>query len=86
VVAQPAYNSADDPVEILRLLPEEYHPQFLDEYDDAVDRARRPEGYRALQEMLRLWRLRSLAYSSRGYSDRLADARRGDSTEARPRV
>jgi len=74
----------DDPVEILRLLPEDYHAQFLDEYNDAVEDARRPEQFRALQELLRLWRLRAVAYSSPGYEDRLAAARHGDPADFVP--
>jgi hypothetical protein len=48
MTAQPVHDNPDDPVEILRLLPEEYHAQFLDDYNDAVEDARRPEGFRAL--------------------------------------
>lgn len=33
----------DDPVEILRALPAQFHEQFLAEYDAAVAGARRPE-------------------------------------------
>jgi hypothetical protein len=77
MTAQPVHDNPDDPVEILRLLPEEYHAQFLDDYNDAVEDARRPEGFGALQEMLRLWRLRAVAYSSPGYGERLAAARAG---------
>ena len=35
----------DDPVEILGILPEDYHPQFVAEYTTAVDSARRPEQF-----------------------------------------
>ena len=45
---------SDDPVEILGVLPEDYHAQFLAEYTAAVDGARRPEQFRRLQELLRL--------------------------------
>jgi hypothetical protein len=80
MTAQPIPEYLDDPVETLRILPNEYHIQFLTEYDHAVDRARRPEGFRALQELLRLWRLRAVAYSRPGYPERLAaaDGRSGD--------
>jgi Family of unknown function (DUF6247) len=55
--AQPAqeYNP-DDPVQILRELPEQYREQFLAEYRAAVEGAQRVEGYRALHGLLRLWR------------------------------
>ncbi|MGQ0464474.1 MAG: DUF6247 family protein [Sporichthyaceae bacterium] len=68
----------DDPAEILRVLPAEHHAYFLGEYREAVDRAHRPEEYRALTELLRLWRLRAVAYSDPGYAARLAAAKAGD--------
>jgi hypothetical protein len=77
-------DNPDDPVEILRILPEEYHAQFLADYEDAVRSARRPEQFRALQELLRLWRLRAVAYSSPGYGDRLAAAREGKPADFAP--
>ena len=67
----------DDPVGILAMLPEGYRAQFLAEYTAAVEGARRPEQFRQLQEMLRLWRLRAVAYSGPGYEDRLAAAPHG---------
>jgi len=74
----------DDPVEILRVLPGRFHGQFLAEYEAAVDGARRPEQYRRLHDLLRLWRLRAVAYSDPGYETRLAvvrDAARTGSPE-----
>lgn len=67
----------DDPVETLRVLPERFHDQFLTEYRAAVEQARRPEQYRQLNELLRLWRLRALAYSDPDYDDRLTAASHG---------
>ncbi len=64
----------DDPVEILTVLPEEYHSQFMAEYTAAVEGARRPEQFHRLQALLRLWRLRAVAYSSAGYQARLTSA------------
>jgi hypothetical protein len=61
----------DDPVEILRILPSQFHEQFLAEYDAAVTGARRPEHYHELHHLLRLWRLRAAAYSDPGYESRL---------------
>jgi hypothetical protein len=60
----------DDPVEILRVLPSRFHEQFLAEYDAVVTGARRPEHYRELHHLLRLWRLRAAAYSDPGYEAR----------------
>jgi hypothetical protein len=76
MTAQPVDDyDPDDPVEILRVLPGEFHEQFLAEYDAAVADARRPEHYRELHHLLRLWRLRAVAYSDPGYAGRLAAMR-----------
>lgn len=76
MTAQPADDyDPDDPVEILRVLPAQFHEHFLAEYDAAVAGARRPEQYRHLHHVLRLWRLRAAAYSDPGYEARLASAR-----------
>jgi hypothetical protein len=64
----------DDPVEILAVLPEGYQAQFLADYTAAVEGARRPEQFRQLRALLRLWRLRAVAYSGLGYEERLAGA------------
>jgi hypothetical protein len=74
----------DDPVEILAVLPEGYHAQFLAEDTAAVEGARRAEQFRQLQELLRLWRLRAVAYSSPGYEERLAAAGHGRAAGAAP--
>ncbi|MBC6460265.1 DUF6247 family protein [Actinomadura sp. HBU206391] len=66
----------DDPVEILRVLPEKYHEQFLTEYHEAAaEAARQVGGYRRLQQVLRLWRLSAVAYSDPGYEGRLEAVR-----------
>jgi hypothetical protein len=76
MTAQPVDDfDPDDPVEILRVLPGRFHGQFLAEYDAAVAVARRPEQYRELHRMLRLWRLRAAAYSDPGFEGRLAAVR-----------
>ena len=82
MTAHPVYDSdPDDPVEILHALPEEHHAQFRAEYAAALDEARRPEQFHQLQELLRLWRLRAVAYASPGYASRLADAREGHAAD-----
>jgi hypothetical protein len=68
----------DDPTEILRILPAEYHQQFQAEYQDAVREAHRPQQYRKLHQMLRLWRLRAAAYASPGYQAAKEGARTGN--------
>lgn len=77
--AQPLHEpDPDDPVEILRVLPAEYHELFQAEYYVAADRAaRKIDGYRRLHDLLRLWRLRAVAYSDPGYAERRAAARDG---------
>ncbi|HEX6446489.1 MAG TPA: DUF6247 family protein [Streptosporangiales bacterium] len=74
----------DDPAEILRTLPEPFHAQFRAEYAVAVEQARRPEQYRMLHDLLRLWRLRAAAYSDPGYPGRLAAAREGHTADDVP--
>ena len=74
--AQPVQErDPDDPVETLRALPERFREQFLNEYVAAAEAARRPEGYRALHDLLRLWRLTAAAYSEPGFEARLASVR-----------
>lgn len=81
MTAQPVHGeSADDPVEILRVLPREHHEQFRGEYAAAVEQARDPAGYRSLAQLLRVWQLRATAYDEPGYRDRLDAARSGDAT------
>jgi Family of unknown function (DUF6247) len=72
MTAQAAHEyDPDDPVEILRVMPGQYHEQFLAEYDAVVTAARRPDHYHELHPLLRLWRLRAAAYSDPGYESRL---------------
>lgn len=72
---------SDDPAEILRILPGQYHEQFRSEYVSAVEQARDPEGFRGLAELLRRWRLRAAAYSEPGYAERLAQAKAGETSD-----
>jgi hypothetical protein len=79
----------DDPVEILRVLPKEFHDQFRTEYHRAAaEAARQVEGYRTLHRLLRLWRLRAVAYSDPDYQAGRAAveeaARTGNYTEFVP--
>jgi Family of unknown function (DUF6247) len=67
---------ADDPVEILTVLPARYHEQFLAEYyRAAAGAARKVGGYRELHDLLRLWRLTAEAASDPGFDERLAAVR-----------
>jgi hypothetical protein len=76
----PAATHPDDPVEILAVLPARYHQQFLADYEAALTGARQPEEYRRLRHVLRLWRLRAVAYSDPSFEDRLQAARSGTGT------
>jgi Family of unknown function (DUF6247) len=71
--AQPVHEpDPDDPVEILRVLPERFHDQFLAEYYEASsEAARQVNGYRQLHDLLRRWRLIAAAYSALGFEERL---------------
>ena len=69
----------DDPVQTIRVLPARYHGQFLAEYDEAAASARRPEHYQELRDLLRLWRLRAVAYSDPDFEAGLEAARSGAS-------
>ena len=76
--AQPVQeHDPDDPVEILRVLPAQFHDQFLAEYATAALAARRVEGYRdfTLHDLLRLWRLTAAACAEPGFDARLTDMR-----------
>jgi hypothetical protein len=84
MTAQPTYDyDPDDPVEILRVLPAQYHEQFLAEYEAAVAGARLPEHYRELHHLLRLWRLSAVAFSDPGYETRLGEAQESARTGRR---
>ncbi len=75
--AQPVHEpDQDDPVEILRVLPAQYHDQFLAEYyQSAAEAARQVGGYRQLHDLLRLWRLTATAHSDPGFEERLRAVR-----------
>lgn len=74
--AQPVHeHDPDDPVEILHVLPDRFREQFLAEYAAAAEAARRVEGYRALHDLLRRWRLTAAAYSEPGFEARLGSVR-----------
>jgi hypothetical protein len=69
----------DDPAEILRVLPERWHAQFLAEYRAALESAREPGRWAQLHALLRGWRLRAVAYSDPSFEAAMQVAR-----EARP--
>ncbi len=67
----------DDPVVILRDLPEQERGQFLRQYREAVDVAHDPVGYRQLRQLLHAWRLTVIATSRAGYYEELEAVRSG---------
>jgi Family of unknown function (DUF6247) len=67
----------NDPLVILRDLPEQERAQFLRQYHEAVDAAHNPVGYRRLQRLLHTWRLTVIATSSSGYYEELEAVRTG---------
>lgn len=69
MTAQPVEGSPEDPAEILRLLPREWHEQFLREYHQALDAAHEVWRFQQLRDVLQLWHLRAVAYSNPGFAD-----------------
>jgi hypothetical protein len=67
----------NDPQVILRDLPERERAQFLRQYQEAVDAAHDPAGYRQLQRLLHVWRLTVIATSQAGYYEELAAVQSG---------
>ncbi|GAA3832439.1 hypothetical protein GCM10022226_62080 [Sphaerisporangium flaviroseum] len=63
MTAQPVHDPRYDPQAILKALPEEYRPLFLDQYREALEAAREPGQYHRLTEVLHRWWLSSIAYS-----------------------
>jgi Family of unknown function (DUF6247) len=57
----------DDPHEILKVLPAEYHEQFSSDYRDALRAAYPAEGYLALRRMLKRWQKAAEALSDQAY-------------------
>lgn len=60
--AAPVYD-ADDPAQILQLLPAHWHEQFLAEYRADLDAAREVGNWQQLRTLLHRWHLRAVAYS-----------------------
>lgn len=82
MTAQPVeHHDPYDPDDILARLPERYHERFLAEYREAmVAAAHETWRYRQLQEVLKIWHLRTLAYATPGFEAARRDASRGVNT------
>jgi len=77
VRAQPAEREDPlDPQWILDQLPTDERGFFLDQYREAVEKARDPVGWKQLRRVLRLWRFHAGAVGDPGYRKAL-DAARG---------
>jgi uncharacterized protein DUF6247/Mrr restriction endonuclease-like protein len=74
----------DDPYEILKVLPEQYHEWFLADYRRALRAAYPAEGYLALTLLLRKWRLRAEQYADPDYQRSLDEARVARVRHTRP--
>jgi len=78
VSAQPIHHEDPrDPQVIHDRLPESVRATFLAEYHAAVDAAHTFAGYRALQELLNTWYLRSVAYAKPDFQQRYEEIRDG---------
>jgi hypothetical protein len=84
MTAQPLHGEPDDPAEILRVLPEQWHQQFLSEYHGALDAAHEVWRFQQLREVLHLWRLRAVTYSDPGFEEAAQAARENRTDEFVP--
>lgn len=66
----------EDPSEILKVLPAEYRDWFLADYRGALRAAYPGEGFLALQQMLRKWRLRAERYADQNHQREVDEAKR----------
>ena len=66
-----------DPERILAELPGDERGFFLSQYQEHVEAARDPAGYRELRRLLRLWRFHADATKEPGYREAREAARNG---------
>lgn len=84
VSAQPAEREDPlDPQRILDRLPADERGSFLEQYQEAVERARDPAGWKQLRRVLRLWRFHADAAGGPGYREAL-DVARGPVRDGMP--
>ena len=84
VSAQPAEREDPlDPQQILDRLPADERASFLEQYQEAVENARDPAGWKQLRRVLRLWRFHADAVGDSGYWEAL-EAARGPVSDGMP--
>jgi hypothetical protein len=74
----------EDPAEILALLPERWHAEFVGEYQEALAAARDMQHWAELPALLHRWRLRAVAYSDPEFWAAARDARDARPEELHP--
>jgi hypothetical protein len=84
VTAEPLDHNPLDPEDILRRLPHDERDRFIRDYRSALDAAHELWRYRQLQEVLRLWHLRAIAYARPDFKERAEQARTGASGDFSP--
>ncbi|WP_248961708.1 DUF6247 family protein [Sphaerisporangium perillae] len=84
MTAEPLHDAGDDPAEILRVLPETWHEQFLGEYHRALDAAHEVWRFHQLRDLLHVWRLRAVAFSNPDFESAAQAARERRSEEFVP--
>jgi len=80
VTAEPLDHGPLNPEDILRRLPQDERDRFIRDYRSALDAAHELWRYRQLQDVLRLWHLRAVAYARPDFRERAEQARTGDSS------
>jgi Family of unknown function (DUF6247) len=66
-----------DPEVILERLPAQERAEFLRQYQEAVEAAHDPAGYKRLRQVLHMWSLAVVATSRSGYYEDLGAVRMG---------
>ncbi|MFI6596045.1 DUF6247 family protein [Nonomuraea sp. NPDC050536] len=66
MTAEPLH-ALEDPAEILSVLPERWHAQFLGEYHTALEAAHEVWQFKQLREVLHRWHLRAAAFSHQDF-------------------
>lgn len=80
----PPQTDPDDPAQILALLPDRWHEQFLAEYRSGLDAAREVGQWPRPPALLHRWRLRATACTDPGFHAAAEAARRARPEELVP--